>query len=107
MLSNNQRGLSISVSQFCVVEKNSSSYSTLKLIKIYLWYFADIFTQISDSSGYLVKSKFEDYLREVLGLPTAVYEGPSFGFNETAARACFDGVGKHTLTVTISIIVKL
>ena len=55
-------------------------------------FFSDVFTQISDTNGFLVKSKFEEYLKEVLALPTAVYEGPSFGFNETAARACFDGV---------------
>ena len=53
---------------------------------------ADIFTQVSDTNGFLLKNKFEEYLREVLNLPTAIFEGPSFGFNETAARACFDGV---------------
>ncbi|KAL4235707.1 hypothetical protein ACF0H5_004100 [Mactra antiquata] len=49
-----------------------------------------IFTQISDSSGLLVRQKFEQYLQAVLALPTAVFEGPSFGYNETAVRACFD-----------------
>ncbi|CAE1297915.1 unnamed protein product [Acanthosepion pharaonis] len=50
-----------------------------------------IFTQISDSSGYQVQEKFEDYLKAVLALPTAVCEGPSFGYNDTASRSCFDG----------------
>ncbi len=53
---------------------------------------SDIFTQVSDTQGYLVRNKFEEFLKEILTLPTAVYEGPSFGYNETAARACFDGV---------------
>ncbi|XP_041357964.1 dystrobrevin beta-like [Gigantopelta aegis] len=49
-----------------------------------------IFTQLSDSSGYLIWSRFEEYLHDLLMLPTAVFEGPSFGYNETAARSCFD-----------------
>lgn len=53
---------------------------------------ADIFTLVSDNNGYMVRNKFEEFLREMLTLPTAVYEGPSFGYNDTAARACFDGV---------------
>lgn len=58
--------------------------------------FSDIFTQISDSSGLLVRQKFEQYLQAVLALPTAVFEGPSFGYNETAVRACFDMVKLFT-----------
>ena len=54
--------------------------------------FLDAFTLISDANGAMIMSKFQDYLKEVLALPTAVYEGPSFGFNDTATRACFDGV---------------
>ncbi|XP_036361393.1 dystrobrevin beta isoform X4 [Octopus sinensis] len=50
-----------------------------------------IFTQISDSSGYQIQEKFEEYLRAVLALPSAVCEGPSFGYNDTASRTCFDG----------------
>ncbi|XP_061192015.1 dystrobrevin beta-like isoform X1 [Saccostrea echinata] len=49
-----------------------------------------IFTQISDSSGNMVWTRFEDYLRALLALPAAVFEGPSFGYNETAPRSCFD-----------------
>lgn len=52
----------------------------------------DIFTQISDSSGHMVWGRFEDYLRALLDLPAAVFEGPSFGFNETAPKSCFDKV---------------
>uniref|UniRef100_A0A674HR01 EF-hand domain-containing protein n=1 Tax=Taeniopygia guttata TaxID=59729 RepID=A0A674HR01_TAEGU len=48
-----------------------------------------IFSQISDSNGLLVFPKFEQFLREVLKLPTAVFEGPSFGYTEHSVRTCF------------------
>ncbi|XP_014864020.1 PREDICTED: dystrobrevin alpha isoform X11 [Poecilia mexicana] len=48
-----------------------------------------IFSQISDSAGIMVHSQFDQFLREVLKLPMAVFEGPSFGYTEQAARACF------------------
>ncbi|XP_057876270.1 dystrobrevin beta isoform X1 [Melospiza georgiana] len=48
-----------------------------------------IFSQISDSNGLLVFPKFEQFLREVLKLPTAVFEGPSFGYTEHSLRTCF------------------
>ncbi len=76
---------------------NSVSINVL-LPTTYYWDFdvfiliSDIFTQVSDTQGYLVRNKFEEFLKDILTLPTAVYEGPSFGYNETAGRACFDGV---------------
>ncbi|XP_037988011.1 dystrobrevin beta isoform X2 [Motacilla alba alba] len=48
-----------------------------------------LFSQISDSNGLLVFPKFEQLLREVLKLPTAVFEGPSFGYTEHSLRTCF------------------
>uniref|UniRef100_A0A3B5B789 Dystrobrevin n=1 Tax=Stegastes partitus TaxID=144197 RepID=A0A3B5B789_9TELE len=48
-----------------------------------------VFSQVSDSSGVLVQSKFDGFLREALKLPTAVHEGPSFGYTHTLARSCF------------------
>ncbi|XP_071478082.1 dystrobrevin beta-like [Diadema antillarum] len=48
-----------------------------------------IFSQISDSNGILIHSKFDEYLKLVLQLPTAVFEGPSFGYDENTAKACF------------------
>ncbi|KAK2822497.1 hypothetical protein Q5P01_022562 [Channa striata] len=48
-----------------------------------------IFSQISDSAGIMVHSLFDQFLREVLKLPMAVFEGPSFGYTEQAARTCF------------------
>ncbi|XP_059516370.1 dystrobrevin beta isoform X3 [Myotis daubentonii] len=48
-----------------------------------------VFSQMSDSSGLMVFSKFDQFLKEVLRLPTAVFEGPSFGYTEHSARTCF------------------
>ncbi|KAM3866207.1 LOW QUALITY PROTEIN: dystrobrevin alpha [Diretmus argenteus] len=48
-----------------------------------------IFSQISDSTGIMVHSQFDQFLREALKLPMAVFEGPSFGYTEQAARTCF------------------
>uniref|UniRef100_A0A8D2KWG5 Dystrobrevin n=1 Tax=Varanus komodoensis TaxID=61221 RepID=A0A8D2KWG5_VARKO len=48
-----------------------------------------IFSQMSDSNGLMIFSKFDQFLREVLKLPTAVFEGPSFGYTENSVRICF------------------
>lgn len=48
-----------------------------------------MFSQVSDSKGALVQSKFDAFLREALKLPTAVNEGPSFGYTHTVTRSCF------------------
>ncbi|XP_029308744.1 dystrobrevin alpha isoform X10 [Cottoperca gobio] len=56
-----------------------------------------IFSQISDSAGIIVHSQFDQFLREVLKLPMAVFEGPSFGYTEQAARTCFTQQKKVTL----------
>uniref|UniRef100_A0A3Q3LIR8 Dystrobrevin, beta b n=1 Tax=Labrus bergylta TaxID=56723 RepID=A0A3Q3LIR8_9LABR len=45
-----------------------------------------IFSQISDSSGVMMFAKFDQFLREVLKLPTAVFEGPSFGYTEHSKK---------------------
>lgn len=36
--------------------------------------------------------KFADYLQQILALPSAVFEAPTFGFNETALSQCFKRV---------------
>ncbi|XP_077413397.1 dystrobrevin alpha isoform X1 [Vanacampus margaritifer] len=48
-----------------------------------------IFSLISDPAGIMVYAQFDQLLREVLKLPMAVFEGPSFGYTEQAARSCF------------------
>nr|XP_031322553.1 dystrobrevin beta isoform X1 [Camelus dromedarius]XP_031322555.1 dystrobrevin beta isoform X1 [Camelus dromedarius] len=48
-----------------------------------------VFSQMSDSNGLMIISKFDQFLKEVLKLPTAVFEGPSFGYTEHSVRTCF------------------
>ncbi|XP_075779334.1 dystrobrevin beta isoform X9 [Pelodiscus sinensis] len=48
-----------------------------------------VFSQMSDSNGLMIFTKFDQFLREVLKLPTAVFEGPSFGYTEHSVRTCF------------------
>ncbi|KAM5158046.1 dystrobrevin alpha isoform 3-T3 [Mantella aurantiaca] len=56
-----------------------------------------IFSLISDSSGVMAYGKYDLFLREVLKLPTAVFEGPSFGYTEQSAKSCFSQQKKVTL----------
>ncbi|XP_053570996.1 dystrobrevin alpha isoform X5 [Bombina bombina] len=56
-----------------------------------------IFSLISDLSGVMVYGKYDLFLREILKLPTAVFEGPSFGYTEQSARSCFSQQKKVTL----------
>ncbi|XP_058533178.1 dystrobrevin alpha isoform X13 [Ochotona princeps] len=56
-----------------------------------------IFSMISDSNGVMVYGRYDQFLREVLKLPTAVFEGPSFGYTEQSAKSCFSQQKKVTL----------
>ncbi|XP_058879696.1 dystrobrevin beta isoform X1 [Acipenser ruthenus] len=58
-----------------------------------------IFSQISDSNGMMIYTKFDQFLREILKLPTAVFEGPSFGYTEHSVRTCFPQQKKIVLNV--------
>ncbi|XP_053878649.1 dystrobrevin beta isoform X1 [Malaclemys terrapin pileata] len=58
-----------------------------------------IFSQMSDSNGLMIFTKFDQFLREVLKLPTAVFEGPSFGYTEHSVRTCFPQQKKITLNM--------
>ncbi|XP_077186779.1 dystrobrevin beta isoform X6 [Paroedura picta] len=58
-----------------------------------------IFSQMSDSNGLMIFSKFDQFLREVLKLPTAVFEGPSFGYTENSVRTCFPQQKKVVLNM--------
>ncbi|XP_062864117.1 dystrobrevin, beta b isoform X4 [Trichomycterus rosablanca] len=62
-----------------------------------------IFSQISDSSGTMVFAKFDQFLREVLKLPTAVFEGPSFGYTDHSVRTCFPQQKKILLNTFLDI----
>ncbi|KAF7662614.1 hypothetical protein LDENG_00229090 [Lucifuga dentata] len=63
-----------------------------------------VFSQVSDSSGVLLQSKFDGFLREALKLPSAVHEGPSFGYTHTLARLCFPQQKRVTLNMFLDII---
>ncbi|XP_068700001.1 dystrobrevin beta-like isoform X2 [Montipora foliosa] len=58
------------------------------------------FSQIEDENGLLNFPKFEAYLRELLQLPAAIGEGPTFGFAEDMANKFFkpDGPLKQNET---------
>ncbi|KAH7727783.1 Zinc fingerZZ type family protein [Aphelenchoides avenae] len=48
-----------------------------------------VFSQISNSSGFMEYERFAEYLQQVLALPSAVFEAPTFGFSEAALSQCF------------------
>ncbi|XP_025830778.1 dystrobrevin beta-like isoform X2 [Agrilus planipennis] len=56
-----------------------------------------IFSQISDSNGLLIMWKFNEYLEEVLALPAAVYESPTFSYTDTLASSIFNTNAKVTV----------
>uniref|UniRef100_A0A8C4ZW54 Dystrobrevin n=1 Tax=Gadus morhua TaxID=8049 RepID=A0A8C4ZW54_GADMO len=62
------------------------------------------FSQISDSNGVMIFAKFDQFLREVLKLPTAVFEGPSFGYTDHSVRTCFPQQKKILLNTFLDIL---
>lgn len=60
--------------------------------------FSDIFSQLSDGNGHLLMKRLSDYLREVLALPAAVYESPSFSYNDNLAMSIFNQVSHVSTT---------
>ncbi|XP_049940517.1 dystrobrevin beta isoform X1 [Schistocerca serialis cubense] len=56
-----------------------------------------IFSQISDGNGHMIVWRFSEYLQEVLALPAAVYESPSFSYSDGLANSIFPGSGKVTV----------
>ncbi|KAM9339139.1 dystrobrevin, beta a isoform 3-T3 [Symphorus nematophorus] len=63
-----------------------------------------VFSQVSDSGGALVHSKFDGFLKEALKLPTTVHEGPSFGYTHTLARSCFPQQKRVMLNMFLDIV---
>ncbi|XP_029568788.1 dystrobrevin beta isoform X7 [Salmo trutta] len=63
-----------------------------------------IFSQISDSNGVMAFAKFDQFLHEVLKLPTAVFEGPSFGYTEHSVQTCFPQQKKILLNTFLDIL---
>ncbi|KAI5705863.1 hypothetical protein M8J75_002491 [Diaphorina citri] len=56
-----------------------------------------IFSQLCDCNGHLVAWKFNEYLQDVLAIPAAVLESPSFSYTDTLAQEIFSGNGKVTV----------
>ncbi|XP_037945383.1 dystrobrevin beta isoform X3 [Teleopsis dalmanni] len=56
-----------------------------------------IFSQISDGAGQLVLWKLGEFLREVLALPAAVYESPTFHYKEGLEEEIFPAENKVTV----------
>ncbi len=70
---------------------NNNQIGIRQIINYFFFVFKDIFNQISDGNkNSLVLTKFEFYLKELLTLPTSVFEEPSFGYNENLTKSCFD-----------------
>ncbi|XP_032441327.1 dystrobrevin beta-like isoform X2 [Xiphophorus hellerii] len=65
-----------------------------------------VFSQVSDSKGVMVLSKFDSFLREALKLPTALHEGPSFGYTHTVARSCFPQQKRVMLNMFLDIVAE-
>lgn len=65
-----------------------------------------IFSQVSDAHGAMVMSKFDDFLREALKLPAAVFEGPSFGYMDHFARSCFPQQKKVMLNMFLDCVMS-
>ncbi|XP_055644957.1 dystrobrevin beta isoform X2 [Toxorhynchites rutilus septentrionalis] len=56
-----------------------------------------IFSQISDGAGQLIHWKLGDFLREVLALPAAVFESPTFHYKEGLESELFPVENKITV----------
>uniref|UniRef100_A0A0N5AL34 Dystrobrevin n=1 Tax=Syphacia muris TaxID=451379 RepID=A0A0N5AL34_9BILA len=66
----------------------------------------DAFSQISDATGIMDYDKFDDYLQQVLALPTAVFEGPTFGYTDTALNQCFQRDQRVNLNIFLDVIMN-
>ncbi|XP_061125941.1 dystrobrevin beta-like isoform X7 [Syngnathus typhle] len=63
-----------------------------------------VFSQVSDSSGVMVLSRFDHFLLEALKLPSAVHEGPSFGYTNNMVRSCFPQQKRVMLNIFLDIV---
>lgn len=65
-----------------------------------------IFSQISDGAGQLVPWKLGEFLREVLALPAAVYESPTFHYKENLEEEIFPAENKVTVNDFMAILMS-
>lgn len=70
-----------------------------------IFVFSDIFSQISDGAGQLVQWKLCEFLREILALPAAVYESPTFYYKDGLEGEIFALDNKVTVNDFISTLV--
>lgn len=70
-----------------------------------LSHFIDIFSQISDGTGQLVHCKLGEFLREILALPAAVYESPTFNYQDNLESDFFSPEAKVSVNDFISALV--
>lgn len=66
----------------------------------------DIFSQISDGAGQLIHWKAIDFVREILALPAAVYESPTFSYEEGLENELFPIENKITVNDFIATMVS-
>jgi EF-hand/Zinc finger, ZZ type len=66
----------------------------------------DIFSQISDGAGQLIHWKAIDFVREILALPAAVYESPTFHYDEGLENELFPMESKLTVNDFIAAMVS-
>ena len=79
----------------CAVGKHISNYkdafTTNNIVQIN--FYVDAYSQMSDSNGQLIATKFEDFMRQCFILTAAVGEEPSFHYKPGLARDVFPNVG--------------
>nr|XP_018904792.1 PREDICTED: dystrobrevin beta-like isoform X2 [Bemisia tabaci] len=56
-----------------------------------------LFSQLCDGNGHLIAWKLSEFLQQVLALPAAVYESPSFSYSDQLAASIFAGMSKVTV----------
>ena len=59
----------------------------------------DAYSQMSDSNGQLIATKFEDFMRQCFILTAAVGEEPSFHYKPGLARDVFPNVGNMKFVI--------
>lgn len=65
-----------------------------------------IFSQICDGNGMMVMWKFNEYLQDVLALPAAVYESPSFPYSSQLANDIFPSNSRVSLNEFIDMMMS-
>jgi len=62
------------------------------VVIVWLFISADAFSLVSDSSGRMTRIRLDMFIQELLILPAAVFESPSFEYSDGIARNLFDQV---------------